>query len=236
MAKGIIPNNPKEGTGRPGHKPRRKSRPTWIYLIGTMGSVGPVKIGIAANPSRRLFGLQSGSPVPLIIHHAVEVGVTAHDFEHLLHQSLAAKHSHGEWFNITPSAGTALIEQIISKFPRPVRRWVETEKTVLVVGPPVVGTRSKWPRGYKRPWIARRRKLSDDDVRAIRVDPGKLALVAARYGVSETTVYNVRRRLRKAHVSDAGCGEVRVAEPGVWPEWARAPGEDGASTAPAAPG
>jgi len=45
-------------------------------------------------------------------------------------------------------------------------------------------------------------KLTDDQVRAIRKDARQAHFVAHEHGVSETTVYNVRARRRKALVSD----------------------------------
>lgn len=61
-------------------------------------------------------------------------------------------------------------------------------------------------RGYKRPFMARRGKLTDDMVRAIRVDERKPCEIAAVYGVSETTVVAVKCRRRKGHVPDAPGG------------------------------
>lgn len=48
----------------------------------------------------------------------------------------------------------------------------------------------------------RMRKLSDDQVRAIRADPRPIWQVAHDHGVSETAAYNVRTRRRKALVPD----------------------------------
>lgn len=50
------------------------------------------------------------------------------------------------------------------------------------------------------------RKLSDDDVRAIRVDARKAHEVAVEYGVSESCIYNVRAGRRKGLVPDEGDG------------------------------
>ena len=47
------------------------------------------------------------------------------------------------------------------------------------------------------------RKLTDEQVRAIRADPRPLYIVASEHGVSETTVADVRSRRRKALVPDA---------------------------------
>ncbi|KKM96250.1 hypothetical protein LCGC14_1180020 [marine sediment metagenome] len=49
---------------------------------------------------------------------------------------------------------------------------------------------------------SRRRKLSDDAVRSIRVDVRAVYLVAFDHGVSEACVYGVRSRRRKGLVPD----------------------------------
>lgn len=59
-------------------------------------------------------------------------------------------------------------------------------------------------RGYKRPFMNRVCKLTDDAVRAIRLDERPLHMVAAAWGVSEATVSNVKNRRRKAHIPDDG--------------------------------
>lgn len=48
----------------------------------------------------------------------------------------------------------------------------------------------------------RKRKLTDDQVRMIRLDDRPAHHVAHDYGVAEGTVYNIRARRRKALVSD----------------------------------
>ena len=48
----------------------------------------------------------------------------------------------------------------------------------------------------------RMRKLTDDQVRAIRADRRHAMLVAIDHGISEVTVYNIRARRRKALVPD----------------------------------
>ena len=58
------------------------------------------------------------------------------------------------------------------------------------------------PRGYKRPFKGRVSKLTDDAVRAIRVDERRKCEIALAHGVLEVTVRAIRRRIRKAHVPD----------------------------------
>lgn len=68
------------------------------------------------------------------------------------------------------------------------------------------GTSSRKPRkrGYKRPFMNRVRKLTDDMVRAIRRSEEDPAVVAFQYAVSKEHVRAIQKRLRKAHVSDDG--------------------------------
>jgi hypothetical protein len=49
---------------------------------------------------------------------------------------------------------------------------------------------------------ARKRKLTDDDVRAIRIDDRPANEVSAHYNISEPHVYAIKARKRKAHVAD----------------------------------
>lgn len=46
------------------------------------------------------------------------------------------------------------------------------------------------------------KKLSDDDVRAIRSDPRDVFAIAKDFGVSNVTIYNIKARRRKAGVPD----------------------------------
>ena len=60
---------------------------------------GPIKIGIAADPARRLESLQVGNPVALrLLAHRPG----ALELEMDLHRRLAAFRIRGEWFNAVP--------------------------------------------------------------------------------------------------------------------------------------
>lgn len=76
-----------------GEKPTR-----WIYFIqGKDG--GPVKIGVANDPKKRLADLQRTSPVDLVI-----IGARPGDtfVERELHERFADFRLHGEWFEASP--------------------------------------------------------------------------------------------------------------------------------------
>jgi hypothetical protein len=48
----------------------------------------------------------------------------------------------------------------------------------------------------------RARKLSDDDVREIRVNPIPGPVLAQHYGVSQKVIYDIRNRMTYQHVRD----------------------------------
>jgi hypothetical protein len=48
----------------------------------------------------------------------------------------------------------------------------------------------------------RARKLSDDDVREIRVNPIPGPVLAQHYGVSQKVIYDIRNRVTYQHVRD----------------------------------
>lgn len=73
---------------------RAKLGSGWIYYIGS-GASGPIKIGWASNPWRRLNELQTGNPEELQML-ALEPGVVA--MEALRHTMFAADRLRGEWF------------------------------------------------------------------------------------------------------------------------------------------
>lgn len=59
--------------------------------------------------------------------------------------------------------------------------------------------RGRVPRGIKK-WGA---KLTDDDVRAIRVDLRPVVIVAKAYGVSSTTISHIKSRKKWADVEES---------------------------------
>ena len=67
----------------------------FVYFVqGTHG--GPVKVGWATDPTRRLAELQVGNPTELVIVHVV-AGPVAQEVR--LHEALADWSVRGEWFN-----------------------------------------------------------------------------------------------------------------------------------------
>lgn len=70
-----------------------------VYFIQGVDG-GPIKIGKANDPLRRLACIQAYSPVPLRIL-AVEPGGMRR--EYTLHRQFKAARLHGEWFEPTPT-------------------------------------------------------------------------------------------------------------------------------------
>lgn len=73
----------------------RRSRMTMHVYFIQQCKRGPIKIGIAADPKRRLEGLQTGNPQPLRLLGFFAGGRAA---ERLLHDRFRTDHIRGEWF------------------------------------------------------------------------------------------------------------------------------------------
>lgn len=67
---------------------------TWIYFIRS-GEDGPVKIGRAKDPRKRLMRLQTGSSDDLVLETAMLGGP---EIEKKLHKAFRRHRIHGEWF------------------------------------------------------------------------------------------------------------------------------------------
>lgn len=76
-------------------------RPQLVYFIQCNGADGPVKIGIAVDPQRRLSELRIGCPYPMELL-ATAVVEDADLAERRLHMRFAARRIHGEWFECHP--------------------------------------------------------------------------------------------------------------------------------------
>lgn len=75
----------------------------------------------------------------------------------------------------------------------------------LYVGTQKDNTNDKKARGrYAKTHVfgPRHRKLTDDDVRAIRLDERPQYVIAAAYKISESHVSGIKSRVRKGHVPD----------------------------------
>lgn len=72
---------------------------SFVYFIRPLGMLGPVKIGLAECPRRRLDGLAAWSPFPLEVIATVNGSFA---LEQAIHSVMHASHSHKEWFHPTP--------------------------------------------------------------------------------------------------------------------------------------
>jgi hypothetical protein len=68
--------------------------PLFVYFVQS-GEGGPVKIGKANNPLKRIMELQCGNPVPLLLQAVVLASI---DLEESLHLRWSAANIGGEWF------------------------------------------------------------------------------------------------------------------------------------------
>ena len=72
----------------------RRSDPTTVYFI-QQGDGGPIKVGVACDPTRRLAELQTGCPDKLRLLATRPGGIQE---EHRLHAQFAQSRIRGEWF------------------------------------------------------------------------------------------------------------------------------------------
>ncbi len=72
---------------------REKLNPGYVYFL-RMGEDGPIKIGKAQDPSRRLFGLQTGNPIEL----KMILLVRNSELEPAFHEKFWDHRIRGEWF------------------------------------------------------------------------------------------------------------------------------------------
>ena len=67
--------------------------PECVYFIG--GVTGHIKIGFARNPHSRMYEMQTGSPVKLMIY---AYALAPRETEWALHKHFERDRCHGEWF------------------------------------------------------------------------------------------------------------------------------------------
>jgi len=72
----------------------------FVYFV-QMGSIGPIKIGVAKNVERRLESLQTGNPYKLKLLTMIECtnSLKAYDLERKMNSKFSNHNIRGEWFN-----------------------------------------------------------------------------------------------------------------------------------------
>lgn len=83
-----------------------------VYVIGE-GESGPVKIGIAEHPNRRVRQLQIGNPRPLTLFWHVSRADSS-VIESWVQRKLQASNISGEWYAVEVAVAIAGIEQAIA--------------------------------------------------------------------------------------------------------------------------
>lgn len=92
-----------------GIAPRNVESPQWVYVIRCEGFA---KIGIAADPDKRLIELQVGNPFDLVLALKLRSDNARRD-ERILHKLLRPHHHRGEWFKVTEAFDALLNAQTI---------------------------------------------------------------------------------------------------------------------------
>ena len=110
----------------------RDAKDCWVYVIAAVSDdrhvVGPVKVGITADVPKRLSGLQTGSPLKLVIvgKYAFWRREHARLVEGAFHRACDVHRLEGEWFDIMPDAAVAIMAVNIKAF---VDRVLQPEET-----------------------------------------------------------------------------------------------------------
>jgi hypothetical protein len=87
---------------------------THVYIIARIRGnrpILPVKIGISSNPSKRLAGLQTANPFPLVLlttFYCPTRGM-AKELEAFFHETQSDRRLSGEWFGIAPMEAVELL-------------------------------------------------------------------------------------------------------------------------------
>lgn len=99
------------------------STPGHVYFIQAEGG-GPIKIGWATDPAKRLAGMQPHSPLKLVLVFS-EPGNGREEAE--LHEQFAKYRLHGEWFE----PASEILREI------EIRRGRNEPKTYIAAAPPL---------------------------------------------------------------------------------------------------
>lgn len=104
-----------------------------IYVAAETWHSPPVKIGIAANPSRRVNHLQIGNPKKMFLAWDYElVDADPALLEKQIHDELAEWHVRAEWFDLCVETACRKIEAILRR--DSIKYWDLHRKTLLAMG------------------------------------------------------------------------------------------------------
>lgn len=103
-----------------------------LYVVGSSPR-GPLKLGRAGDPYKRLAELQVGNPLELKVLAIGNVSPfirwSSREAEALCHKALKPRHIRGEWFDVT-------LEEVLALFPRGASaRYIKWEPKVPVKTP-----------------------------------------------------------------------------------------------------
>lgn len=94
--------------------------PRFIYFFQAV-SGGPIKIGVAGDPAKRLIEIQLGNPEQLRIIGVIPGGGRSH--EQGLHARFRQSRLHGEWFEPVPAL-LSFIEETAVAYRTPPSPWL----------------------------------------------------------------------------------------------------------------
>jgi hypothetical protein len=88
-----------------------RDRHYYVYVMGRIDGLAPIKIGISFDPNRRL--LEFSMPTPLKLHYACQVQTAeiARKIEQLALRKFAAERLQGEWVQCTAAEAISVISR-----------------------------------------------------------------------------------------------------------------------------
>jgi hypothetical protein len=88
----------------------------YLYVIAAHPE-GPVKLGMSANPEKRLRQLQTGHAEPLSLFHVEPIeAARCRLFERLLHRDIGCHRKQGEWFALTTEAAILQVKFTVIQY------------------------------------------------------------------------------------------------------------------------
>ncbi len=88
----------------------------YVYIIGLIDSIFPIKIGLSKRPSSRLVALQTSHYETLMLYSTVKLANVrrAADIESAAHKIFKDVHIRGEWFEIDAHSAEETILRLVA--------------------------------------------------------------------------------------------------------------------------
>lgn len=95
--------------------------PCYVYVISWHSifeerEKAYIKVGLSSSPASRLQSIQTGSPLPLMIHQLVKLPsrADAEVVERRMHEALEWSRSNGEWFYVDPVGLVCTLSEVVA--------------------------------------------------------------------------------------------------------------------------